>query len=219
MKRLAVVLCAVALATSFATAAQPVRERCADSEDEDGNGRSAWVGAVAIGIGIIKDGVQAVKWVRSTANQGYATAQAMLGAFYACGTGLATEAVEAVAWARRTAERGYARVQRHLKFPCSRGEPRANDDIELASGRRTAAKPSDARAQFALGVSHRDGIGVAKDEVEAYALFNLAAVTEEDAREAREALEKTLSRKEISAGQRRTRQLQEESEAGLPPRR
>jgi len=54
---------------------------------------------------------------------------------------------------------------------------------------------------------------VAKDFVEAYAYWNLAGITVEDARTNLAILEKKMSRDEIASGQQRTKQLQKEIEA------
>ena len=54
------------------------------------------------------------------------------------------------------------------------------------------------------------GEGVAKDEVEAYALYNIAAISVPMAAEARGALEKQMSPDQRAAGQRRTKELQKE---------
>lgn len=210
MKQLALILCAVALAASIATAAQPVCELRGKEEQRESSDTSARGGLVAVGLCAIKDGIQAVKWARETADQGYMTAQTILDSLHSAGTAVATDALKTVKWIRETAGRGYARVRLHLGSRCARETSVARDEIEAAKAWREAAEQGDACAQFNLGVALRDGTGVAKDEVEAYALFNLAAVTEEDAREAREAMERTLSRDEISAGQRRSRQLTEE---------
>jgi hypothetical protein len=59
---------------------------------------------------------------------------------------------------------------------------------------------------------------MAKDDIEAYAIFNLAAVTESRTRGTRELLEKALSRDEISAGQRRSWEIQKDAKTKLRPR-
>ncbi len=66
-----------------------------------------------------------------------------------------------------------------------------------------------------LGALYANGEGVAKDEVEAYAYYNIAGITIEEARTNRNNLEKTISREEIAAGQRRTKELQKEIEAKI----
>ena len=47
-----------------------------------------------------------------------------------------------------------------------------------------------------------------KDEVEAYAYYNLAAITNKDAREARDAMDNVISSTQRAEGKRRTKELQ-----------
>ena len=65
-------------------------------------------------------------------------------------------------------------------------------------------------AQCNLGACYAEGRGVLKDEVEAYAWFNISAVTLEFSKDNRTTLEKRLSRTEIEAGQKRSRELRSE---------
>ena len=50
------------------------------------------------GQGVAKDEVEAVKWYRKAADQGYAHAQSNLGVSYANGLGVAKDEVEAYKW-------------------------------------------------------------------------------------------------------------------------
>ena len=50
------------------------------------------------GSGVPKDDVEAVKWYRKAANQGYADAQCSLGFMYLQGRGVPRDDVEAYAW-------------------------------------------------------------------------------------------------------------------------
>ena len=78
---------------------------------------------------------------------------------------------------------------------------------------RKAADQGLVSAQVSLAVLYMKGAILPKDDIEAYAYSNLAASSSTTARNNRETLEKTLSREEIAAGQRRTRELQREIEA------
>jgi hypothetical protein len=49
---------------------------------------------------------------------------------------------------------------------------------------------------------------VSKDEVEAYAWYNLSALSFEKTRDLRDILEKKLSSSEVQAGQKRSKELQ-----------
>ena len=143
VKRLVLLLGAVAFAASVATAAETIT----------------------------------IEELRAMAEAGDAEAQVGLGGLFYLGQGVAKDEVEAVKWYRKAAEQGIA------------------------------------MAQINLGVRYANGTGVAKDQVEAYAWFNLAAIKDESGKKNRKILEETLSREEIAAGQRRTRELQKEIEA------
>ncbi|MEX4218568.1 sel1 repeat family protein, partial [Haemophilus influenzae] len=60
--------------------------------------------------------VEAVKWYRKAAEQGYADAQLNLGNMYAKGLGVKQDDVEAVKWYRKAAEQGDADAQALLGF-------------------------------------------------------------------------------------------------------
>jgi hypothetical protein len=80
---------------------------------------------------------------------------------------------------------------------------------------RKAADQGDAKAQCNLGVSYRYGYGVAKDEVEAYAYYNLAGITNEIARKNLANLEEGMSSETRIRGQQRTKELQKEIDAKI----
>ena len=58
----------------------------------------------ATGDGVAKDSVEAWKWFRKAADQGYAMAQYNFGVRYASGEGVARDPVEALAWFRLAEE-------------------------------------------------------------------------------------------------------------------
>ena len=72
---------------------------------------------------------------------------------------------------------------------------------------RKAAEQGDASAQYMLGNAYYQGEGVAKNAVEAYAWINLAAITDEFAKEKRADLEKTMTAQQIADGQKRSTEL------------
>jgi hypothetical protein len=74
----------------------------------------------------------------------------------------------------------------------------------------TAAYNGHSPSQYILGYSFANGEGVPKDTIEAYALWNLAAVTTKEAIKARSQLEKSMSKEQISAGQIRSKEIQDE---------
>jgi TPR repeat protein len=76
----------------------------------------------------------------------------------------------------------------------------------------TLAMLGDASSQYNLGLSYKLGRGVDKDYLEAYAFYNLAAVSDEAAREELLELERDLSNADRLLGQQRTKDLQKEIE-------
>ena len=93
------------------------------------------------------------------------------------------------------------------------GESVKEDHVQAVVWYRMAADQGLAEAQNKLGVRYIYGEGVAKDEIEAYAYWSLASKTDDDARKNLVILEKKLSGDEISAGKKRSKQLQNEVEA------
>ena len=72
---------------------------------------------------------------------------------------------------------------------------------------RISAEQGNAIGQMYLADCYVSGNGVIKDEVEAYAYYNLAGISIPDAKVQLAKLEAKLSRSEISAGQVRSREL------------
>jgi len=163
------------------------------------------------GEGVAKDAVEAVKWYHKAAEQGLTKgAQYNLGVCYGKGEGVAKDAVEAVKWYRKAADQGHANAQNNLGVCYGKGEGVAKDAVEAVKWYRKAADQGHANAQNNLGGCYYRGKGVSKDMVEAYALFNLASVTNESAQKNRDLAAKEMTREQIAAAQKRTKELQKE---------
>ena len=162
------------------------------------------------GEGVAKDAVEAVKWYRKAAEQGLAAAQFNLGNCYLHGVGVAKDAVEAVKWYRKAAEQGDADAQFRIGVRYYDGEGVAKNAVEAVKWYRKAAEQGLADAQTNLGNCYYNGVGVAKDAVEAYAFYNLASVTNEVALKNRDLAAKQMTREQIAAAQKRTKELQKE---------
>ena len=91
----------------------------------------------------------------------------------------------------------------------------APEEMKAFEGYKVLAEKGVREAQYNLGLCYDKGEGVAKDQVEAYAYFNLAAVTDEDARKNLEILKKKLSPEALLRGQQRAKELQKEIEANF----
>ena len=89
----------------------------------------------------------------------------------------------------------------------------AKDQVEAVKWFRKASDQGHAVAQYNLGHRYNMGEGVAKDAVEAYALYNLASVSIELAKKNRDSLAAKMSREQVAAAQKRTKELQRELES------
>ena len=83
--------------------------------------------------------MEAVKWYRKAAEQGYARAQNNLGIMYDDGYGVPEDDTEAVKWYRKGATQGYAPAQTNLGHMYDEGEGVPQDDVEAVKWYRAAA--------------------------------------------------------------------------------
>jgi clan AA aspartic protease (TIGR02281 family) len=127
------------------------------------------------GRGVPKNDVEAVKWFRKAAEQGYAAGQTCLGVMYENGRGVPENDAEAARWFRKAAEQGYAAGQTDLGFMYEYGRGVAKDYVEAVKWYRKAAEQGDPADQDRLGTMYLNGRGVARDENEALRWFRKAA--------------------------------------------
>ena len=99
--------------------------------------------AYALGNGVPKDDVEALKWYRKAAEQGHADAQCKLGIAYRNGHGVEQDYVEAVKWFRKAAEQGHAAAQCNLGYAYRFGEGVPKDDVEAYAWINVAAVTND----------------------------------------------------------------------------
>lgn len=182
---------------------------------DDGHANSQYLvgGCYASGQGVEKNLRTAFSWIRKSAEQGYPPALTDLGHLYANGSGVEKDQVEAVKCYQKAADKGFAEAQAVLGDCYYKGEGAPKDYVQAASWYLKAAKQGVALSQMMIGVCYAEGDGVGQDFVEAYAYWNLAGMTLDDARTNLATLEKRLSKAQIAAGQKRTRELQTEIEA------
>jgi len=156
---------------------------------------------------VAKDEVEAVKWYRKAADQGYAAAQFNLGLMYEYGRGVAKDEVEAVKWYRKAADQGYAAAQFNLGFMYKYGRGVAKDEVEAVKWYRKAADQGNAAAQSNLGLMYANGQGVVKDEIEGYKWFLLAgAQGNEKAKKNISIVERAMTPSQRAEGQRLARE-------------
>lgn len=146
------------------------------------------------GQGVEQDYVEAVKWYRKSADQGYAWAQNNLGSCYYMGRGVEQDYVETVKWFRKSADQGNAQAQIALGNCYLIGKVVEQDYKEAVKWYRKAADQGDAWAQNALGNCYKDGLGVEQDYKEAVKWYQKAADRgNEDAKRNLKDLEKSSS--------------------------
>jgi TPR repeat protein len=83
-----------------------------------------------MGIGVRQDIGQALRWYREATDQGYAQAQAALGAMYQRGDGVPKNGAVAAGWYRKAAEQGVAEAQWLLGQMYADGEGVPQDDVQ-----------------------------------------------------------------------------------------
>ena len=171
------------------------------------------------GEGLARDEAKAALWFRKAAEQGNANGQRGLGYCYHSGSGLEKDSTQAFFWWRKAAEQGHVYSQNSLAHSYKNGVGVTKDEVQAVYWWRKASEQGDSQAQYRLGFAYEEGSGVVKDLNEAYAYFSLAGMRLEDARrylkliEGSEYSSKRLSREEITAGQKRAKELQKEIEA------
>ena len=130
----------------------------ANEEDVFAQASAAW--GYREGYGTAVDHVEAVKWVRKAAEQGFARAQYDLGFMYEFGTGVERSNEKAAEWYLKAAEQGYARAQFWLGYMYEYGTGVEQSYEKAAEWVQKAADQGYADAQYNLGDMYRDGRGV-----------------------------------------------------------
>ena len=126
------------------------------------------------------------------------------------------ELVRLVEETKVKAEGGDAVSQRRMGWYYFRGEGVAKDEVESFKWYRKAANQGNTDALQILATCYELGTGpVPKDVIEAYACYNFAGASSASARASLADLEAKMSRDEILAGQKRTRELKAEIEANV----
>jgi hypothetical protein len=118
-------------------------------------------------LGVAKDEVEAAKWYRRAAEQGHRNAQVKLAFINEEGHGVKQDLSEARRWYGEAASKGDAFAQNKL----GRLHEGEKDFFKAFFWYEKAAAQYDANGQYNLGRLYKGGLGVPKDEVEAYAWF------------------------------------------------
>jgi uncharacterized protein len=115
------------------------------------------------------------KLLRPLAEQGNATAQALLGFMFGHGQGLQQDDVEALRWYRKAAEQGDAGAQSNLGLLYVQGRGTPQDFGEAVKWFRKSADQGLAFGQDNLGAMYARGLGVPQDYAEATNWYRKAA--------------------------------------------
>ena len=100
------------------------------------------------GVGLERNDVMALHWIRAAAEQGFARAEAGLAWMYAVGRGVARDDAQAFAWYRRAAENGFMVAQRMLGKCYERGTGTA---VDVERARFWYEKAADQGDEYAAG--------------------------------------------------------------------
>ena len=130
----------------------------ANEEDVFAQASAAW--GYREGYGTAVDHVEAVKWVRKAAEQGFARAQYDLGLMYEFGHGVERSYEKAVEWYQKAAEQGAASAQGLLGEMYYYGRGVEQSDVKAAEWVLKVAEQGLAMAQNILGVMYANGTGV-----------------------------------------------------------
>ena len=130
----------------------------ANEEDVFAQASAAW--GYREGYGTAVDDLEAVKWVRKAAEQGFARAQYDLGLMYQFGRGVERSNEKAVEWYLKAAEQGYADAQYHLGVMYENGIGVEQSYEKAAGWYLKAAEQGYADAQYHLGYMYYYGFGV-----------------------------------------------------------
>ena len=102
------------------------------------------------GVGLERNDVMALHWVRAAAQQGYARAEAGLAWMYAVGRGVVRDDAKAFEWYKRAAENGYVVAQRMLGTCYEKGIGTAVDAERARLWYEKAADQGDEHAAESL---------------------------------------------------------------------
>ena len=148
---------------------------CRKLTKEDTGGKAEYILGILV-LGIEENGPDAVKWFRKSAEQGYPSAQGLLGDVYFKGRGgIKIDYEKAVKWWKLAANQGNAQAQFHLGAVYADGKGVPEDDRKAVKWYRMAAEQGYADAQYDLGVMYALGEGVVKDTAESTRWYKLAA--------------------------------------------
>ena len=125
--------------------------------------------------GVRQDYAQAITWFRKSADQGYASAQGMLGMAYADGHGVAKDYKMAVYWYQKAANQGNEAALNNLGVLYKTGRGVSKNVYKAVELYQQAADKGSKVAQCNLAQCYSTGDGVTKNEYTAFGYFEKSA--------------------------------------------
>jgi TPR repeat protein len=122
-----------------------------------------------------KNYIEAAKWYRKSAEQGYAKAQYELGYMYYDGEGIEKDYSEALKWIRKSADQGNSDAQNALGDMHYLGDGVTENFSEAVKWYRKGAEQGNKYAQYNLGQMYEYGYGITQDYGKAIEWFQKAA--------------------------------------------
>lgn len=164
--------------------------------------------------------IESFKFFKIAAEHGHISAQVNLGLCYYNGDGVTQDYEEAAKWWQKAANKGNADAENNLAIVYYNGryyngKGVAVRKIEAAQLWKSAASRGHTQAQISLGTCYYNGEGVLKDLIEAYAYWNIAAISDTTAKNKRNELEKFLSSSEVVSAQKRSQEILKEIEVNI----
>lgn len=155
---------------------------------------------------------EAFSWYQRAANQGDLRSQCDLGVMYCEGLGVNQDYKNAFYWYKKAAEQGFSDAQLNLGLMYSKGPGRVLSYSHAFFWFKKAADQGNIAAQRDLGVMYYEGLGVNKNLIFSYAIWNMAAIPnsteQKDLIEFREGVLKYLTPEQVKEGQDLTRRME-----------
>jgi Sel1 repeat len=152
--------------------------------------------------------------IKARADKGDPNAQLLVAEHYESGVGVERDYGEALKWARKAADQNDASGQHKVAESYAQGRGVEKDEAESLSWLLKAAHNGRIGDQIEVARRYYQGIGVKPNVVEAYAWLNVAAARptkfeglQRFAAKQRDGMEKQMTTTEVTAAQKRAREL------------
>ena len=124
-----------------------------------------------------QDYAAALRYFRTSADEGNASAQHWLGFLYYYGAGVPQDYTIAAKWYLKAAEQGYSLAQADLGLMHAAGKGVMQDYGDAIKWLRLAADQGYDVAQFNLGIAYANALGVPQNYILAHMWLNLAVAS------------------------------------------